>query len=1107
MPRAGLLSTADVRHIRYNEVFFMKRRQLISTLLLAGGLCCSAFADDQTTPIADNAGEVVAAAESSVSQDRAVSAELLPFDRIAPEATSLGGPINTYQKKDSLYWELTPSQYGVDYICVVSIARGIGTADLYGGQSIDYGNDMIWHFRKVEDRVQLVRRNYRYRADKGPDAEALHVAFTDSVIFSLPIIAKGPQGGDIVDVTSLFMGDAVAPIGSYVGGSFARDRSSWEKVKALKDNIEIEVAATYSMGRGSTDTIVDTRGVTVNVHYSISKMKDTGYQPRLADERIGYFNSAVRDVSKKSDDDNFVRYINRWNLQKLEPNAEFSLPKKPIVYWLDKATPYEYRKALRDAVLEWNKAFEKAGFYNAVEVRQQEDNDEWDPEDINYNAIRWSSTLTGFSIGPSRVNPATGEILDADVVLSVGFLSSWNRQYELYSPDELIAKFTGRKNTTAGLDLTEMTNDANRRFAEQTSRFTHSVDEELFYAQQFGLANTFFDMMAVEALDAIEASDAVVEEAVVENALSEEDEAKVAEAQETATRASEAAAKAAELAQQAAAELQAVKEQLEQAKDAGGEAYAKLLAEYEALEKKAQDAQYVADNAYFIADGASKRLAEVEAFVNELKAERKAAEEQKVAADKEKEAKDAEAKAASDKKAAAEEAKKRIAKEKEKLIDQGLRSLVTHEVGHTLGLRHNFIQSTLHTLDEINDASKWTEHGYVGSIMEYAPINIMPKGEKQGDYFSYHLGEYDELAIEYGYRVYNGKSTESEKAELEKLASKQSLPQYKYSTDEDCYGSTINPYVNIWDLGASPLEYAKVRVRLVDQLLPGLDARIVKDGESYERMRTRFNMLNNWKVNGMIFAANYIGGLMVNRDFKGDENAQKPFVVVPASEQREAALFLAENCFGINAYKVPNELFDYLAPNRWRHWGSSVPNRYDYDVHANILSWQTIILDQILSSSVLGRMADAEMRVAEGEDVFSSAELLSILDNAIYQEVNDAAKALESGDGKVEVKISSTRRNLQRAYLKVLANFATGTSSSAGYSDMTALARMKLNERVASIEKILGSDRVEFKNANGRGDDAYGRAYLLDTQDQIKRTLDAVKTLGGSSSGGIVLSF
>lgn len=1085
----------------------MKRHYLFTALLLAGGFCCSAFADeDQSTPVPDN-GEnaLVEEADSNIAQERTVSAELQPFDRVVPEATKLGGPISTYRKKDSLYWELTPSQYGVDYICVVSIARGIGTPDLYGGQSIDYGNDMIWRFKKVDDRVQLIRRNYRYRADKGPDSEALRVAFTDSVVFSLPIIATGPSGGDVVDITSLFMGDSISSVGSrYVGGSFDRSRSSWEKVKALKDNLELEVAATYSVGRGSSETIVDLRGVTVNVHYSISKLKSDGYQPRLADERVGYFNSAVRNVSDKKNDDNFVRYINRWNLQKLESDAEISLPKKPIVYWLDKATPYEYRKTLRDGVLEWNKAFEKAGFYNAVEVRQQEDNDEWDAEDINYNVIRWSSTQTGFSIGPSRVNPETGQILDADVVLSVGFLSSWTRQFEVFDPNQLLEKFTGRNFT----DETK----SQKLFEENSINGARGLDDdELFYAQQFGLANTFFDVMTVEALDAIDADSSV--EAVAEDApaaqeetASDDEKAQVAAAREVADKASEAANKASELAKQASDELAKVNEQIAKINETDEATRKQLEESRAALEKKAQDALDVANNAKSVADDAAKRLAEVEKFVEELKAERKAAEEKKVAEDKEKADKEAEAKAKADKEKAAKEAKERIAKEKEKLIDQGLRQLVVHEVGHTLGLRHNFVQSTLHTLDEINDASKWTEHGFVGSVMEYAPVNIMPKGEKQGDYFSYRLGEYDEWAIEYGYRVFPGKSTESEKAELEKIASKQSLPEHRFATDEDCYGSTINPYVNIWDLGSSPLEYAKVRTRLVDQLLPGLNDRIVEDGESYAKMRTRFNMLNNWKVNGMVFAANYIGGLVVNRDFKGDENGRKPFQVVPAKDQRDAMDFLAENCFGVNAFKIPSELYDYLAPNRWSHWGSDVPMRYDYDVHANLLAMQSNILSQLLSSSTLGRLADAELRVKEGEDVFTSAELLQKLDAAINQEINEAVKSLkENKEGKVEVKIASNRRNIQRSFLDRLVSAANNTSSSAGVSDLNALARMTLKSRAADLELILNSDRVEFKNANGRGDDPYARAYLLDSLEKINQALEAVKTLGGGGSSGSIL--
>lgn len=1081
--------------------------------LAALGFSFNAATAQESTPVPD-AGEqaLVENTESTpVTVEQTVAADYAPMSQVIPEAERLGGPITTYRKKDSLYWELTGSQYDADYICVISIARGIGTADVYGGQSIAYGNDMIWRFRKVEDRVQLVRRNYRYRADDGPDKEALRVAFTDSVVFSLPIVARGPQGGDVVDVTSLFMSDSLSMVGSrYLGGySFARDRSTWEKVKALKDNIELEVAATYAGPYGSSETIVDTRGVGVNIHYSISKMKDTGYKPRLADERVGYFNSAVRDVSNKMVDDNFVRYINRWNLQKLEPNAEMSLPKKPIVYWLDKATPFEYRKAMRDAVLEWNKAFEKAGFYNAIEVRQQEDNDDWDPEDINYNAIRWSSTLTGFSIGPSRVNPATGEILDADVVLSVGFLSSWTRQFELYKPEELLDKFTGR-----GYAVDE---ELERRLYDESNRIENAADKELFYAQQFGLANTFFDVMMVNdveedpapapaaetASSEPEAAPAPAEDATV----TEDEKAQIASAREIAQKSAEAAEKATTIANEASEEARQAKEALAQAKEAEESARKALVERVEALEKKAEDAKVVAEAAQRVADDSAKRLAEIENFVNELKKERQAAAEAKAAAEKEAQARAEADKAKAEQEKAVAERKKRLEAERAKMIDQGLRSLVTHEVGHTLGLRHNFYQSALHSLDEINDASKWTEHGYVGSIMEYAPVNVMPKGEKQGDYFSYHIGEYDEWVIEYGYRVFPGKTTESEKPELEKIASKQSQRQYRYSTDEDCYGVTKNPYVNIWDLGSSPLEYAKVRARLVDQLLPGLNERIVKNGESFAPMRSRYNMLVNWKVNGMVFAANYIGGLVVSRDFKGDEGAQKPFAVVPAKDQRDALAFLAKDCFGSEAFQIPSELFDYLAPNRWMHWGSNVPSRYDYDVHANVLAMQTSILNQLLSSSTLGRLADAEMRVPEGEDVFTSAEMISTLNEAIFSEWHAVSKGLkENAEGRVEMKLASTRRNLQRAYLQRLSSFALSSDSSAAMGDMSAVARMKLVELANELDQILASDRVDYKSAKGRGDDAYAKAFLLDVREKIKLTLDPVQTTG-DSSGGIVISF
>lgn len=1089
----------------------MKRHFLFSALLAMSGMCCVAFADEpQATPVPDT-GEVEAVETSAVSPETTAAAGVVPaFAQIAPQATTVGGPIGTYRQKDSLYWEITPAQMDADYMVAMSVARGIGTSDLYGGQSLDYGNDMLWRFKKVDDRIQIVRRNFRYRADSGPDSEALKVAFTDSVLFSLPIIARGPQGGDVIDVTHLFMSDQLCRMSSRAGiGSFASDRSTWAKVKAMKDNLELEVAATYAGGVGSSDTVLDLRGIGVNIHYSISKLRDSGYKPRYADERVGYFMTAIRDVSKVSNDDNFVRYINRWNLQKLEPSAEKSLPKKPIVFWLDKATPYQYRKTLRDGLLEWNKAFEKAGFYNAVEVRQQEDNDEWDPEDVNYNTIRWSMTQTGFSIGPSRVNPMTGEILDADVVLSVGFLSSWARQFELYTGDQLVEKFAGlnRENVFKALE------NGNSSDIRQRYQGT-DADMELYMSQQFGLANTFFDIMSVDdgMLDAF-VNDTAADDVQEEQQPQQEDQAaKEADAAKQAEE--EAAAKAREEARQA--ELDAARDTANKASEAAANAQktaddAKAAAEeaknagaanYEELKKAAEEAQKLAESAYFVADQTAKKLDELRAAVDELKAAEAARAEAKAKAEaeakqkaEEEAKKAAEAKAKADADSKREENKKRLESEKKKMIEQGLRELITHEVGHTLGLRHSFKQSCLHTLDEINDASKWTEYGYVGSIMEYAPVNIMPKGHKQGDYFSYHLGKYDEWVIEYGYKVFNGKSTDSEVEELKKIAAQQSKPEYDYSTDEDCYGSTIDPYVNIWDLGSNPREYAKIRVELVDQLMPGLTDQIVKDGDSYRRLQTRFNMLNSWKANAMTFASNYIGGIRVHRDFKGDEGGRKPFEVIPAKDQREAMNFLRQNVFSKDSYKIPPQLFNYLAPNRWMHWGSSINDRYDADVHATVLAWQSAVLSNLLNTTTLSHLADAEIRVPEGEDVFTSAEMVGTLSDAIFQEIFDAANEIGANkDAKPALVISTQRRNLQRNYFNRLCDFVTGTSSSAGYADVSALARMELVRLQKAIDTVLASG-TSYTNANKRGEDRYARAHLEAFRVKIQKTLDAVETL------------
>src|SRR5262249_17838858 len=108
-------------------------------------------------------------------------------------------------------------------------------------------------------------------------------------------------------------------------------------------------------------------------------------------------------------------------------------PKKKIVFWIEKSVPDEYRSYVREGILEWNKAFAKVGFRDAIEVRQQREEDDFDPEDVNYNTFRWITTDRGFAMGPSRANPLTGEIIDADIIFDASMVRYYRQSAALFS--------------------------------------------------------------------------------------------------------------------------------------------------------------------------------------------------------------------------------------------------------------------------------------------------------------------------------------------------------------------------------------------------------------------------------------------------------------------------------------------------------------------------------------------------------------------------------------------------------------------------------------------------------------------------------------------------
>ncbi len=864
----------------------------------------------ETTPAAAPAAGARPAASTPAATPASAASKYPPFAEVTKDADTIDGVIKLYRKGSHLFAELTGGVLNRDFIVLISLAKGIGQEPLWGGMSWSFGDDWIWQFRKADDRIHLVRRNVRFTAAKGdPQEKAVNLAYTDSVLFSLPIATMGPAGGYVVDLSHVFMGDLPQISSVLPGFSFSENKSTYAAVKGFPDNIEVEVAATYSSsGSQNIDSVADSRGATINVHYSISSLPSTGYQPRLADDRVGYFVTAVKDYSRKSDDDRFLRYINRWDLRKADSAAELSPPKNPIKFYLEKTIPYAYRKPIREGIEEWNKAFEKAGFVNAIEVRQQEDKDDWDPEDIRYNTFRWITASPAFAMGMSRVNPTTGQILDADIIFSADFLKSWNQEYENFT-EASIARMTG-----GPLDL-----QSYQEAVKHEGHF-HGAICELHH----GLAR--------------------------------------------------------ELA----------------------------LGSAILVTRKANPADH------------------------------------------------------------------------EKMLVQGLKEVAMHEVGHTLGLRHNFKASSFLSLEELNDPQKTKDTGLTASVMDYAPTNLMPNGATQGDFFSSTIGPYDKWAIEYGYKPLSG-GTEGEVTELKKIASRGTEPGLAYATDEDTRGIDPDPLANRFDLGNDPIAYAKLRAQLISEQWPKVLEETAKSGDSYQKVRQVFGTLLKAHATAMHMASRYIGGMYVNRAHKGDANGKAPFIVVDAAKQREALTLLEDQVFSDKPFQFPPDLYNYLVATRWEHWGTELPSRTDYPVHEVISMWQNRILQQLLSSLTLDRLHDSELHVPADQDALTTAELLGRLTKTIFGEVD---KLPEADYTNRKPAISSLRRNLQRSYLKQLSQLALGNSRAP--QDCQTIAYAELGALEGRINNLLKTNTKL---------DAYSRAHLEESAARIHKVIDARLTL------------
>jgi hypothetical protein len=884
--------------------------------------------------------------------------KLEAFDKVVKNAQKLEGLFTLYRQKNSgkLFAEISPTQLNRNFLCTITLESAVGEFGLYRGLPI---GDFLFTFRRVNNNLQFVVPNVYFRTRLGdPTPRALDRSFSDSTLYSLPIKSIHPQRKTLlVDLESLLLNDSpgLTPLLqqlSKVSFKLDSNKSYFGTPKAFPQNVELEsiygFSATGSDNSPDIITLPDSRAFSLSVRYSLSQLpENNGYRPRLADDRVGYFITAYQNLSNDGAKDPFVRYINRWHLEKQNPQAPLSPPKKPIVFWIENTVPVEYRDTVRDGILMWNRAFEKIGFKDAIQVKQMPAKASWDPADVRYNTIRWFNALdAGFAMGPSRVNPLTGEILDADIMVDAEFVRYIKQDYRTLADSEsaILAPFWFR--LTGNPDLCNPGSAVN--YLRQKAR-NRSED---FRSPVPNFAAKGFES------DRCYSAAAAQQFAVGSLALST----------------------------------------LHNTLPSGGE-----MKQY---------------------------------------------------------------------------------------VQQFLRELIAHEVGHTLGLRHNFHASAMLKPEELNNTEITQSKGLVASVMDYAAVNLAPEGMKQGDFFTPVVGPYDEWAIAYGYQPSDTIVPQQELPMLEKIAKRAPDPDLSYATDEDVY-SGLDPNVNAFDLSGDVLTYGKWQMANARKLWEKLDKRYPVQGDRYSDVRLMFDKVFGYYANYAYFLTNYVGGQSFHRYRAGDAPGKLPFEIVPLAQQREALSLIQKQVFEDTNFQFSPQLLNKLAPSRWMHWAQD-PAIFglDYPIHERVLLLQSLVLSDLLSSDRLNRLRNNELKTPTNE-ALTLPELFDTLQKGIWTEVLQADKP---------VQISSLRRSLQRQYMNTLINMVLRNADAVGKAQtlpdlLLALRTSGVPEDARTLawyelKQLRESLRSTLRK---QGDDLniYTKAHLEESYDRLSKALDA----------------
>ncbi|MFM7814215.1 MAG: DUF5117 domain-containing protein, partial [Flavobacteriales bacterium] len=353
------------------------------------------------------------------------------YGDLTKKCTRIDGLITLWRDTTSgkLYIELRQDQLDKEFIYFNHIADAPVEAGYFRGS---YGDSKIISFHRNYEKIEIVQSNTNFYFDpanaiaKSSDANINHPILASEKIE----VVHNDKDRFLIDGDALFLTEKMQWVkppsspGSPGGtlGSLSSSKTRIERIRNYSGNTEVLVQYVYENGNPQqfSDALADPRNISIQYQHTILEVPQNGFIGRTDDPRIGYFTTQVNDMTSDTGTP-YRDVIHRWNLVKKDPKAALSDPVEPITFWIENTTPIELRPIIQEACERWNVAFEKAGFTHAVVCKIQPDDATWDAGDIHYNVLRWTSSpnppFGGY--GPSFVNPRTGEILGADIMLEL----------------------------------------------------------------------------------------------------------------------------------------------------------------------------------------------------------------------------------------------------------------------------------------------------------------------------------------------------------------------------------------------------------------------------------------------------------------------------------------------------------------------------------------------------------------------------------------------------------------------------------------------------------------------------------------------------------------